>query len=482
MAILKVNILPKEEKKPDYEVGFEDGKAVGYDKGLEDGGYDRGYEKGYTEGNEKGFKDGYFEGQEQSASLFGILNEVTGTNIATCDYVNENPHNVEVKLSSDNVTDFSGVEVKCIGKNIYNGEDFETIDYRGYDLMRFNPPLPIGTYTFSALVISTDTDSETCLLGGFGNIPKGDSNTRTYVTKTLTKELADMYVYSSNNAQNSKDYKLILKDIQIERLEGVTEYEPYTEKTYTANADGTLDVTSISPTMNIICEGVDISAKYYCSPTAEYDRFWDNYQEFGNRKNYKYGFTYSGWTQSNFKPKYDMYPTHANNFLASTLVEDLRAIVDECGITIDFANTVTNATFLSAQKLKRITPFNVINAPNLYNTFSYCVELETIEAIENINAKQTFSQTFHLCSKLRHITLINCEIGNSINLQWSSLLEVESAKSFIRCLVNLIETNPFTQTIYFHADVWNKLAEEGNTSPNGNTWEDYLQDIGWNKG
>ena len=41
---------------------------------------------------------------------------------------------------------------------------------------------------------------------------------------------------------------------------------------------------------------------------SEYDRFWDVYQENGNMTYYAYAFAGVGWTQSVFKPKYNIEP------------------------------------------------------------------------------------------------------------------------------------------------------------------------------
>ena len=46
---------------------------------------------------------------------------------------------------------------------------------------------------------------------------------------------------------------------------------------------------------------------------AEYDMFWDNFQDYGNRTFYNYGFaSHFGWNETNFKPKYDVKPLEAN--------------------------------------------------------------------------------------------------------------------------------------------------------------------------
>ena len=88
---------------------------------------------------------------------------------------------------------------------------------------------------------------------------------------------------------------------------------------------------------------------------------------------------------------------------------------------------------------------------------------------------------FTNCLALKRIEYVGT-IPTSLKIQWSSDLEIESAKNILRCLLNLIDTNPFSATISFHENVWQALREEGNTSPNNNLWEEYLMDLGWNKG
>lgn len=318
--------------------------------------------------------DGY-GGSGLDASLFGIPNEVKGTNIVTCDYVNENEHNAEVKLSSDTVTDFSGVEVKCVGN-----------------------------------------------------------------------------------------------------------YEPYTEKTYTANADGTVDgVTSISPTMNIICEGVDISVKYYCVPKVEWHRFWDEYQKQGALGNYSNAFSGIQWTEKNFKPKYDIIPKEGgatNIFSGNNIKQDLAEYLDILNIKLDFSNIVKSHYTFYNSHFTRLPLLDMRLCTHLDNSFAYMSYLKIIDELI-VNENCIFTDTFIQCKDLRFIKMSG-KIGKSINFQWSGLLSVESAKNIIQCLANLVDTNPSTQTITFHDNVWNLLDAEGNAAPNGITWKNYITEIGWN--
>lgn len=461
-----------------------------------DGGFEKGYEQGYTEGSENGYKDGLMEGQEQSASKFGILNEVTGTNIVTCDYVNENEHSVEVKLSSDTVTDFSGVMVKCLCKNFWNKDYASNEDNWVKRNNSVYPSIPVFVGKGSTVTISY-SDIETGISNIYFAISKDGTNTNLYswmyhATSTgLYKNVYTLvaendYIYPCYSGSFDNVIQYISNELQIELSPYKTDYKPYTEKTYTANADGTVDgITSISPTMNIICEGVDISAKYYCCPSVEYDRFWDIFQEYGERTNYNYAFynnsNGSCWTEENIRPKYPIIPTEAQYLFAYSKIEDMELFLKEHNIVLDFAKTTGILPLnylLMSSKITNFPTIDVSGHTKLTNIFRLATKLR-VAKLKGVKSNQIFDAVYQNCSLLEEV-YIDGVVGTSISLQWSSKLTIESAKNLIRCLANLIDTNPFAMTITFHGNVWSLLDAEGNASPNGNTWKEYIVDKGWN--
>lgn len=448
-----------------------------------DGGFERGYEQGYTEGNENGYKDGYSEAQEETASLFGIQNEVKGTGLVTLDYVNENEHNVEVKLSSDTVTDFSGVEVKCVKKNLCNA--IRIIDKDNYIPLGSNLnysliwiPLPCaGEYTISWVNLNDVTPYIVKLFTSEQNYIKDMIAADSIHTSTvITVEENGFYLRMLN--PYIADFLTYFGDFQIEMGNTKSNYEPYTEKTYTANADGTVDgVTSISPTMNIICEGVDISAKYYESQKAEWNRFWDKGQVYGTREDYSYCFRGAFWNDETFKPKYTpIYPTLIQyGFAESTITEFDSSLID--------FNSDNNKTyvFYRASKLKRI--IGTINLQNVTKYTGFFMQANSLESIEKVILPTTPLNNhimFQQCPSLKRVDLEG-EFLTTTSFQWSHELEVETAKNVIRCLKNYKGTDSdLANTITFYAGVWTLLDAEGNASPNGNTWKDYILDVGWN--
>ncbi len=439
--------------------------------------YDAGYQRGLKE---VGGVD---------VSKFGIQNEVKGTNIVTLDYVNENEHNVEVQLSSDTVTDFSGVEVKCTGSQLFDLEScvgFESlyvnfdneIDVENRTITITNKSnntgflklghLLAGTYYLSCLA-EPSADTITSFLiskGSMGIVNRIISLSLKGGIFTVDEE-SDIYMVM--NIGNEKP--TVVKNISLNYGSKELPYEPYVEKTYFANVDGTVDgVTSISPLMNIICEDVDISAKYYQSPSVEYNKFWDVFQDNGNRTDYAYSFGGKGWTSETFKPKYDIKPTVASSiFQKSNINCDLVALLNELGIVLDFANC--SAGIGNAFQESTFTRVGVIDArqcPNINYLFTGCTKLEVVDKIIlSDTVAQGVSVAFSSCSKLREIR-IEGKIRANLGMLQSSLLSAESIQSIIDALADL--TGQTAQTITFHADVKAKLTDTQIATITGKNW------------
>ena len=60
-------------------------------------------------------------------------------------------------------------------------------------------------------------------------------------------------------------------------------------------------------------------------------------------------------------------------------------------------------------------------------------------------------------------------------------LTVESMKSVITHLKDYSGTeSEYTYTVTFKSTAFSALTAEGTTSPNGNTWAEYIDDLKWN--
>ena len=457
-------------------------EVIDYLKGEMNRVHDAGYQKGVSE------TDGYGVGYNDGQADFGIQNEVTGTNIVTCDYVNENEHEIEVKLSSDTVTDFSGVEVKCVGKNLFDVEytknkDNWIIQNGGYSSLPL-PFLQVGhAYTIGmsennmykdykneynsafAVYISTTPHSPT-------GVALGNSGTISYVNTekqlTITENtLYYMNVFVSGVIGGFEKglnimFDELLKDFQIETSPAKTDYEPYTEKTYTANADGTLTIPSISPVMNIICEGVDISAKYYCVPDVELHRFWDEITNYGQRTDYTMAFRM--WGMKIFDPPYKIsIPTKDANllFFSCRHLEEINGKKLDLSLCEQYGQFCHNCTSLKYFPDVNIKPVNISNA------FNNCRKLRYFEAFDFsrvTNANNAFSEMY----ELEEFREIRGTINISLNFRWSPLLSDASVQSIIDCLADL--TGQTSQTLTVHADVEARMTEEQKATITSKNW------------
>lgn len=135
--------------------------------------------------------------------------------------------------SPDNVraiSGFDGLGIERTGKNLYGGGD---ITFTGTKPRIFPANLPAGTYTISAEVESDapNTYARVSFYQGgenganvFANINHGARNSSTITT---TATINRLIFYSNTLAANSEGYTATWTNIQLERGQTATEYEPY---------------------------------------------------------------------------------------------------------------------------------------------------------------------------------------------------------------------------------------------------------------
>lgn len=220
----------------------------------------------------------------------------------------------------------------------------------------------------------------------------------------------------------------------------------------------------------------NIDTVYEAGQKAEYDRFWDEYQQNGTRTSYALAFAGTGWNTETFKPKYPL--TVSYGFEMFRQCGELDASI----IDIDFTN---NTSFSNFARQGMVIRFGVMNFTGCNSAQSYtfydCAFLETIEKMIFKNdgtTNFTSSSNFQGCYQLKNIT-VEGVIGLSIDFTWSPLT-VESMKSVINALKNYSETDKeHSYSVKFKDDCWAAL-EADSTAPNGDTWKNYVFSLGWN--
>lgn len=122
------------------------------------------------------------------------------------------------------------VSVRAGGKNLCHINDVTVAGYKDFTLPS---PLPPGTYTISAHVVSDGTDEthSSIRLGGFDNkllvIPWFKRNERGAETVTLSKPVYYIRFYAETVVDDSKGDTATWSDVQIEVGDTATDYEPY---------------------------------------------------------------------------------------------------------------------------------------------------------------------------------------------------------------------------------------------------------------
>ncbi len=199
---------------------------------------------------------------------------------------------------------------------------------------------------------------------------------------------------------------------------------------------------------------------------AEYDRFWDIFQDYGKRKAYANSFGGAGWTDALFKPKYDIETTDAYMMFRNTAITDLT----NAGIRITFKPSNMQYTFQYASQLTHIgvLDLSTMTVKGLDSTFYSCAVLHTIDKIIlNESGTNTFGGTFTGCHRLQNIVFEGV-IGNNIAFPVSPL-STESMNSIFSCLKDY-SAEGGTHTVTFKADRETMLTDSQKAAATEKGW------------
>lgn len=210
----------------------------------------------------------------------------------------------------------------------------------------------------------------------------------------------------------------------------------------------------------------DVPKVYESGQKSEYDRFWDGYQDNGNRTSCAFLFAGKGWTNDVFQPKYSIKPSNAYGMFWQTGISgDLEKFFDEKGIVLDFSKcSYTNYCFSQANSIKTVGIVDVSSAEKgLLQTFAYNSGIETIRVFK-VREEQTYSSIFPGCTSLKNIE-IEGVIGNNFDIQQSPLTH-ESLMS----IINHLGTYTTTKTLNLGSTNLAKLTDVEKAIATGKGW------------
>lgn len=180
-------------------------------------------------------------------------------------------------------------------------------------------------------------------------------------------------------------------------------------------------------------------AGYDASTKDAYDKFWDAYQQNGNRLNNSYAFCHSYWNDTIYNPK---YPITTNT-------------------------TSLNATYMFYRSGITDTKVDItINATNSTGVFYMASSLVTIRKLIVADGV-AFTEWFTSCTALKNLTMAGV-ISKNISFADCSKLTNESVQTVIDCLKDL--SGGTAQKLTLHATVGAKLTDTQKTAISAKNW------------
>lgn len=228
----------------------------------------------------------------------------------------------------------------------------------------------------------------------------------------------------------------------------------------------------MSLTSNIARAKTDYDEVYEAGKQAQYDEFWDAFQQNGNRTDYKYGFAGKGWSAKTFYPKYDMTVSNTLGMFqefgsSETSPLNLRERLEECGVRIFIATTGQMGNTFYAAYITEIPELDLSAISSLNGTFGNCSSLQTVSfRLSDDGRAYAQSSAFTGCNRLVNLTITGGVLAKSgLDLSWSK----ELSKASIQNIVEHLSTTSSGQSVTFSLTAVNNAFETSSGAANGST-------------
>ncbi len=135
------------------------------------------------------------------------------------------------------------------------------------------------------------------------------------------------------------------------------------------------------------------SEGYSSGIQAEYDKFWDAYQNNGTLTNYYQLFMQSGWDDTTFNPKYPITCSGTQSYHVTNASQIFyNCYITEINIPITVTGLPMTQTFYNCTKLEKIADLTLNGVTGFSQCFSYC------SALEDINVHGSIDVNFSLAA------------------------------------------------------------------------------------
>lgn len=182
------------------------------------------------------------------------------------------------------------------------------------------------------------------------------------------------------------------------------------------------------------------AAGYAAGQTAEYDRFWDVYQNNGKRTTYQDMFRSRGWNDEIYNPKYPIICT--GDRYAAYVVFSGAVNITNTKVPIEVRCDVAQGIFSGCTALKTIPYLGLFGVTDLNSAFTQCKALEDVT--------------------------IDGSIDVNFNISATAVLTETSVQSIIDHLKDL--TGQTSQSLTFHTDVGARLTDAQKATITAKNW------------
>lgn len=233
-----------------------------------------------------------------------------------------------------------------------------------------------------------------------------------------------------------------------------------TAEKLTKVAEGLEKTQELNTDLEKIINGGDTGYK------SHYDRFWDTFQQNGNRTSYAYAFCSSGpndnpWNDELFKPKYDINTVGTDFMFRCSKITNIRQALIDCGVKLTFNTPALYYTFYGSTTT-HIPDLGDTPRTNLQNAFASCTNLVSIGRLP-VSETCSFASAFIVCTSLEDVIFDGVIGKGDLNLRWSTKL----SKASITSIINALSTTTSNLTVTlsktavnnaFTTDEWNALV------------------------
>lgn len=214
-----------------------------------------------------------------------------------------------------------------------------------------------------------------------------------------------------------------------------------------------------------------IEGLFEAGKKAEYDEFWDSYQENGTRTVYRNAFSY--WNDRCFYPKYDLIMGfYSEGAFYTCMVTDLVSRLNECGVVLDTSGVGQFGTFMAGMDCTHIPEISTISASSLNCNMFQNSDFVTIDKLilKDDGSQLWNTYLFGGCIYLKNIVIEGIIGQNNFNISWSKQLTKASIISIVNALS--LTTSGITATISLTAV--NTAFETAEGLADGSTSEEWL--------